>query len=612
MNLPVITSIVLERTGQTLSVGQVWIDKNGSNAFKIIEIVRGQYTKIRYLKWDGENWLVPIWQYSNGVEYEDTKSLSDFESYYTLFDGDFEKIFAFGKAVISGKEPMPVPAIGNDDEIESTALMGMASKEYFLAMQGNLETQKKSVELVQMAMKVEIARKMQALEAIKSQMYGIVEAMNKKVAKVKRVIDTLELYMGVYEDIVQIQEGQSAGIDEPISFRQMALYMDEEIALYKFDADFTDIEVFDNWIVQNNNYKNFAPEEKCVVAFRPRRYDKHYGNDPLYNFLMNQENQKTYLLIRNGENIYRIWANIKVGKSLFPTRSELGKIGEKIASHWKSDQDRAEEEMHVYQRLAFVLQGLIDRTEVFQPIPKGIKIFELDKWESHVRFIYDMEATLPSGRLSFNDWRDSLRASICEGSRVVAVGLESTDYDKRFYRYYQSKYTEPSHPPSGLYQVHLFKETLGKYQKEHSSLHNSLCIRYNPGGEVRNGWSDWEGHERKNCVSFMIKPLSDNLLNYDMVSLDDIEFYLYNRTDRRNYAGMLPILLKVKEMILADLKWEADFVELASREFGGKHKEVIWDCIKWWKDEKVKWKRAITKDDTKALRMIKAEVKRRI
>jgi hypothetical protein len=75
---------------------------------------------------------------------------------------------------------------------------------------------------------------------------------------------------------------------------------------------------------------------------------------------------------------------------------------------------------------------------------------------------------------------------------------------------------------------------------------------------------------------------------------------------------MLPILLEVRKMILADLKWEADFVELVSREFGGKYKDVIWDCVKWWKDEKVKWKRAITKDDAKALRMIKAEAKRRI
>ena len=63
-----------------------------------------------------------------------------------------------------------------------------------------------------------------------------------------RVITTIELYLGINEELFCIQEGAKAHVDTPITFRQGVLYMDEEIGHWKDGGlDYTNIEWFDTW-----------------------------------------------------------------------------------------------------------------------------------------------------------------------------------------------------------------------------------------------------------------------------------------------------------------------------------------------------------------------------
>lgn len=602
-----------------VEIDQIWIKKRDARAIRLTSFrhFTNDYNPDKtvyyafYDVWDGDKWIKGQGKYSNGEVFDRDICCDDLTDDYSLFTGgDFEKVYEFGKAVIDGEEEIPVPADSGMEDPESMALMGNASKSLFENASNALQKQKDTLEMVQMVMDVEMEKRKNELWLMKMKMDEIMGVMNKKLEKIHRVIDTIELYLGVYQELVQIKEGKPAKENDTIHFRQMTLFMDEELVLKKFDADFQDIETFDGWLV--DNYRDIVPEEKCVVMFKPRRYDKQYTGNSFTDSILNRENQKSYMLIRNGENLYRVWSDLWVGKKFFPSHGEMDELLAKIES-FKSNQDKKEKLIHGYQRLAFVLQGLFDRTDVFAPIPIGVKIFELDKWGDLVKFIYDYDDVLPSGRLPFKEWQSEQKETIDEGSRVVVVGMEQRDRgdSSRFYRYY-SEWKIPKPPSDGLYTVYRFKETLGKYQKKYSSNHGSLCIKYNPGGTVTHGWDYWDERDRKNNVSFKLDIPCDNLLNYDVISLEEIDFYLYNRADRRNYYEMIPVLLKVKSLMLADMEWEKSFVKLIMNELNITDESIVWDCIRWWKVDKVKWKRAITKDDTKALKMIKSEIKKRI
>ncbi len=84
--------------------------------------------------------------------------------------------------------------------------------------------------------------------------------------------------------------------------------MDEEVATTENDGlDFQDVDIFDGWLMENGNYKTLLPEPKGVIVFRPRRNRKDYG-DAYENLAKNPYNMMTYLLIRNGDCLYRIYS----------------------------------------------------------------------------------------------------------------------------------------------------------------------------------------------------------------------------------------------------------------------------------------------------------------
>lgn len=70
---------------------------------------------------------------------------------------------------------------------------------------------------------------------------------------------------------------------------------------------------------------------------------------------------------------------------------------------------------------------------------------------------------------------------------------------------------------------------------------------------------------------------------------------------------MLPVLETILEEKAAERRMEAPFVQLVLDEATRKHlrtsREAIEEALIWWKT-KNKWKRGLTVDDAKALRMI--------
>jgi hypothetical protein len=672
----------LQKEGVDYKIGDMFIDGDSHHSGRVIRIVDifedNEYYKgdVRIKYQEAKDWEATKWNEGS------TCSISQFGYYFGRAEKIEGKTFAEYRKealdVIEGKIEIDFYKDQNTDSLNTdNALMSRNSKESLNALTNHLDGKKKQAELIRAFVGYEMEKRKQELEKIKEKLYGVVAEFKKKIKKIMRVITTIELYLGIDEELFQIQDGQKASEDEPIQFRQMVLYMDEEIGHWKDGGlDFTNIEWFDHWLVTNDNYKKLIPENKGVVVFRPRRYDKDYkGYDPAVAAEMNRI-KVTYLLIRNGECLYRVYTEkITIRPRLFPQRKELQELLDKLESEmnkedfWdkKESQEDAENLIYQYKKRAILMQGLIDRTDVFHPLKKPVSIFKLHESEGLVNFIYDDEVTLPSGRLPFKEWKKQINEKIQHGSRIVCAGTYGNGKENKYrIYYYVNDFNAPKTPNQGIYSVEEYRvdeiksfresdwlivkseldakdikweiveelpKTYCKRYKPDGSEYEindptvyemgyrvrakfpHLTIKHNPGGDTRHGWDDWGGHERKNRIRFRIYK-SDEILNYDQISLDDIDFYLTSRVDRPNYLEMMPLLETMKEWRLKEIENEKHFAEFVIGRNIGKLpgltdeqvQQRVLECIEWWKF-KNQWKRPIDKDDTLALRMIERRIK---
>ncbi len=508
-----------------------------------------------------------------------------------------------------------------------------------------LELRKK--ELLRKSNMLEAKRRMlkYLMEGKKQELERKREVMMKVVDKIQHVIYTIELYLGVNEQVHQIKKGNKSSFEEPIYLHQQLLFMDEEVGVIEGGGlDFQNIDKFDEWVVKEKNLNKILPNNKGVVALRIRREDKEYkGYDPLLKAQYNDENMHTYFLIRNGECVYRIWANMVVYPRLFPLRLEIQKLYDEYKrGEFESDKEKFEKKVFKYQKNILVLQGLVERTEIFTPLPfEEFNLFKPESYGEYVKFVYDDELTIGQGRKLFKDWHRELNSKIRRGSRILFCN-DSNIYDKsyiddRFFTYY-SKDNLPSSPTTGVYTVEVRKSVKrvqvweegfinhGKPKKDKDGNYaykiedvNEYYIQYNPKDEVRNTWDYWDtGHIRKNRISFIIFLNDEFIFNYDLLDLSDIEFYLESRVDRKNYLHMMPILINLRQLRLKELEWENEFVKSMRDRMSLDLKfdrelieKKIWECVEWWKG-KVIWRRPINKDDSKAWRMIESKVKREL
>lgn len=259
------------------------------------------------------------------------------------------------------------------------------------------------------------------------------------------------------------------------------------------------------------------------------------------------------------------------------------------------------------------MQGIIERTPCFPDNAADTNIFSREGYEGKIRFIYDatLKYQLPTDVKPFWEWMQDLNASIKEGSRIYycdAMPFNSEhSWHKRFFKmsYQKDSYNLPKSPHSGIYQVYF--EKLTKEQKKWSSTPDEvLYIKYNP-KDTRYSWSDWG--ERKNNLSLLFEPSDHCIIHWDALDryqLPKLEFYLHTRIGRSQYLRYMKILYEIMLEKRKEIAVEDDFIRLCLR-MANMDEEIMFKAgvkaMEWWK-LKNKWKRALSKDDAKALRMI--------
>ena len=104
-----------------------------------------------------------------------------------------------------------------------------------------------------------------------------------------------------------------------------------------------------------------------------------------------------------------------------------------------------------------------------------------------------------------------------------------------------------------------------------------------------------------------------HVLNYDAVTLGELQEYLEDRTLRKDFASLIPTLVRAKLLKLKEKRDEDAFKELLSAEILKESGSVpsaqaLDEAVSWWKS-KVIFTRPLRSDDRKAWKMIKNRTK---
>jgi len=275
-------------------------------------------------------------------------------------------------------------------------------------------------------------------------------AIKEALSVVQDRIFTIEVYAGLQETVVQIADGEPAAMTEKVTIRQMMLFMDEE-TLFDYEdggMDFNKLKDFDKWVVKPGNMSRILPEPRGIVAFRVRRNRKDYGEvhtigEAWIQMRMDEANMATYLLIRNGQRVYRIASAIDFSPRMIPKRDEIGeeqfkKVETKGWNDEKREHDREEvlvtqdsvefddhmkkmdDLIKKYNRVVILLQGLLDRSMVFHPHPpiNLLRKGQIDEW---VNLIRDEEMALPGTKISFEEYLNQINKTLKSGKWIYVL-----------------------------------------------------------------------------------------------------------------------------------------------------------------------------------------------
>ena len=584
---------------------------------------------VRLVKRCGEH----SWETVNSFTGEPYRNLSDdsLKQYYRWIQNEFSEISSLATSIVSGKASEAALLITGAQEApqaDSESLMATESPEHIEALLESSERIKNKMEEAQLVAKCMIEERKAQLDSMLHDMNGYLAKVNEKVANLVKIITVLNLYTGATVDIHNIAEGDPAPKDEPLSMRQRILFMDEELCIHiDHEADYKDVNLFFEWLKDPVNRDIVVPEKRCVVCLKPKRFPMNYrSGDAYYDAQRNIWNRHTYVVIRNGDNLWWFESeDLEVYEWAFPhddfEESFAKRLQEETHSALKDNilNQRKNVTYRVTKYMMF-LQGLIDqRQDLIGPTTKRLNLVKLQG----IRLIRDDENLIGTGRKPWDKFRDEKNAIIRRGTRILYVAgpCWSDSYKRRptpcsgqFVRYYSNEWSMPSFPGTGLYSADEI-EVVHHYDHGQPVMekHPRLVFKYLPGDEVFDR-TEYEYRQRKKRVSWEFDPRY--VLNYDAVSIEELQGYLEDRTLRTEFASMIPILVEMRRHKVDEQKDEEAFKTLLSdtilRQSGKAVPEkTIEEAVAWWKG-KVIFTRALRSDDRKAWKMIMKRIKSQI
>lgn len=397
------------------------------------------------------------------------------------------------------------------------------------------------------------------------------------VEKLLDGIKSLDLYVGKDVSVETLRTGESAPDNEPLTFVQKKMLMDEELALHlDIDEGFDAVNqhrFFEELSKNNNLVEQVFPAPRCVLVMATTRRYINYG-DGLLDMRMNAANHAVFLLVRNGMNIHRVISPVEshLGTArLFPSKDDQKRVFRGVNGFEVNFDDVAytdklasyEKFAVHYKRFLILMAGLDHRLKLFGRFydeADSLNFVSMEFQDKHCRFIHDDDGSgmLPGeNRPSVRKWIASKNAFLRSGSRVLCLWRSLLTHD-----------TAPSAFRSGAYA--------GEYvQAYYPKNPMDVAIAYQSGDGL---YVDVElrGQDRRylsRCFTakvlilpgrsgeqYQLKRDSDTespeleFLCLDAVSPEDMDWYLHHRGSRENHL----LYIRFFRMALKYVRLELD------------------------------------------------------
>ena len=564
-------------------------------------------------------------------QYEKTISKGTLDQYYILLLGDFEETLSLARATVDGDSSALDALIAKaDDNPETMALVATRPAEQVFALTEAAERLQDKVDTVKDYMEM-------VMTSLRWQMEARVSALDKKLSRIndyvrdlRRIITVMNLYTGKDVDVVVVSDGEPATPGEPIHIRQRILFMDEE---YLADAenggiDCHQIPVFCDWLRKPANRDIILPEQRCIVAMKPKRYNKEYTHDWFTNQLLNKWNHHTMILFRDGERILLVDSeDLELYGTAIPYSDQAIRFEEKYnrimaersfqEMELKHLKDESESLGYMYTKYISFLQGMIDSGKIFDMSAGRPNLAK----EEGVVYVRDDENAIGTGR----DWqllKKELNSHIRRGTRILFSAYPQDAYGQGFpsgepNRFYLHDCNAPAAPDAGVYNVDYPTKTeydrnpnTGRMEKKVVKGHR-LAIFYTPG----NPWKDENGPKDR-TEAWIYNP--ECCINYDLLTVELIDEFMADRTQRAQFRGWMPLLQQARKRLLEEKAMEDAFKTSLGWEILRENPSIptesmdglLDEAIRWWKN-KVIFTRPLSVDDAKAWRMIKNEILRK-
>lgn len=468
------------------------------------------------------------------------------------------------------------------------------------------------------------------------------QPLRERLAQMQEVMWTADLYLGRDESLRLVRDGRPAPANTPITVRQKVLVMAEE-SLVLFDADgstgmdYRDIDTFVEWLKADAAHLDrVLPEPKGVVVLVPTRVEARSGN-VFEDAARNEANQQSYWLLRNGERLTLLTVDpdLRIGTRLLPRRDEFTKVFEQRlfgfggsrtkpvqpgSDQWLELEKIASAKRRHYMRIMLVLQGVVDRTTTWQPLPDGPHLSLMDvraQEDGRVVLIQDDEDSmlLGDGAESFTHWQQRMNKQLRPGLRIVG------DWSRRYDREYDD-YDKSRVHPRGAQGLDAKTPYLLEKRREGGLVfyfeRTDKVYRRDVPVPGKPGYTYASPHpvEATRRASFLVYPDDQWVLPYDLASTTDLERFLASRQERsKHFLRMVPVIRAALAAKQAEAETEAPFRELLAGMLvtaGAEEAtvaETLDGLVQWWKVKNA-WGRALNGDpehEAKAAREIVQE-----